>query len=101
MFASRRIINSVVLTASRSLSVSANKVKTSSNNVKYISGFVAASTFVVAATYPAAECSWWPWAASLDINAVKADIINAIAADEEKREDGSSIQGTLVRLAWY
>lgn len=99
MFSSRRIINSVVLTASRSFSVSANKVKASSNKGKYFAGFVAASTIVVATTYPAAECSWWPWA-SLDINAVKADIINAIAEDEERREDGTSIGPTLVRLAW-
>jgi cytochrome c peroxidase len=41
------------------------------------------------------------YCASVDYAKVKADIIAAIAADEEKRGDGTSMGPTLVRLAWH
>ena len=37
----------------------------------------------------------------LNIEAIKKDISNAIDADEEKREDGTSMGPTLIRLAWH
>jgi cytochrome c peroxidase len=40
-------------------------------------------------------------AAPTNIDAVKQDIMDAIDADEEKREDGTSMGPTLVRLAWH
>lgn len=39
--------------------------------------------------------------AAPDYAKIKADIIAAIAADDEKRSDGTSIGPTLVRLAWH
>jgi len=40
-------------------------------------------------------------AAAADFDAVRNDIVAAIEAEDGNREDGSSIQGTLVRLAWH
>jgi cytochrome c peroxidase len=40
-------------------------------------------------------------APATDFKALRADIVAAIEAEDSKREDGSSIQGTLVRLAWH
>eukprot|EP01038_Epipyxis_sp_PR26KG_P004687 gene4687-6583_t len=40
-------------------------------------------------------------AAPVDINLVKKDIVAAIEAESDKREDGTSIAPTLVRLAWH
>eukprot|EP00604_Paraphysomonas_vestita_P001710 CAMPEP_0174817772 /NCGR_PEP_ID=MMETSP1107-20130205/298_1 /TAXON_ID=36770 /ORGANISM="Paraphysomonas vestita, Strain GFlagA" /LENGTH=324 /DNA_ID=CAMNT_0016028781 /DNA_START=98 /DNA_END=1072 /DNA_ORIENTATION=- len=40
-------------------------------------------------------------APSLNIEAVKKDIANAIEADNNRRGDGTSIGPTLVRLAWH
>ena len=37
----------------------------------------------------------------VDIKKVKEDIADAIAADDERRGDGTSIGPTLVRLAWH
>lgn len=40
-------------------------------------------------------------AAGVDIAKLKKDISNAIDAEDEKRDDGTSIGPTLVRLAWH
>jgi len=40
-------------------------------------------------------------ASTVDIKAVKQDIIKLIEFDNDFREDGTSIAGTLVRLAWH
>jgi cytochrome c peroxidase len=37
----------------------------------------------------------------IDYKKVKADIVAAIEADDEKRGDGTSMAPTLVRLAWH
>lgn len=41
------------------------------------------------------------YCAGPDYAKIKADIIAAVAADEEKRGDGTSMGPTLVRLAWH
>ena len=48
------------------------------------------------------ECIWGPNKMSKDaISKAKADIIAAIEAEDEKRDDGTSIGPTLIRLAWH
>lgn len=58
---------------------------------------VAIGTTAFVSTYAISESA----AAPLDVDAVRADIVAAIAAEDSKRKDGSSIQGTLIRLAWH
>jgi len=58
---------------------------------------VALGTTAFISTYAIAESA----AAPLDIAAIRTDIIAAIESEDEKRKDGSSIQGTLIRLAWH
>lgn len=56
---------------------------------------IAGVTVFMAQPAPVSYC------ASPDYAKVKADIIAAISADEDKRGDGTSMGPTLVRLAWH
>jgi cytochrome c peroxidase len=72
-------------------------------------GRVAAVTFaalsavvlVTVATPPAQNAFFSFSTPPLDINKVKKDIVAAIDAEDAKRNDGTSIAPTLVRLAWH
>lgn len=40
-------------------------------------------------------------AAAVDLNKVRDAILNVIETDAERRGDGSSLYGTMIRLAWH
>ena len=84
MFA-RTLVTNVGRRAFSKLNVPARR-----SNLKVI-GFVAVTGATFAATSMTSE------AASVDINAVRKDIASAITAYDQKKDDGTSINGTLIR----
>jgi cytochrome c peroxidase len=64
----------------------------------YVAAAISAVAVGVAVTQPTQNAFF---STPLDLKKVRADIANAIDAEDSKRGDGTSIGPTLVRLAWH
>lgn len=80
----------------RGFATSRAHVRHAFNNRPLVAFFgLSAGLLAFAATLPVSENATPDW------NKIKAEIVAAIEADEEKRGDGTSMGPTLVRLAWH
>lgn len=57
---------------------------------------LASAVFLASCALPSAEA-----AAAIDYSKVKQDILTAIEQEDSRRNDGTSIAPTLIRLAWH
>ena len=98
MFKLRSSTARVVVRAMATSSTARAKNVGAPNKAALLAGGVLA--FSLYAANQQSECWFWG-KKEVNITEVRKDIIAAIEADDEKREDGTSIAPTLIRLAWH
>lgn len=94
----KSIRSTVIISKLSSRHASQLKINVNSNKISYITAFGLAVSCV--AIYSCNNVSYSE-PATFDIVKLKSELADLIDADSEKRNDGTSIGPTLVRLSWH